>query len=741
MGSLSSLETGEFVGDKDTFVPSRMLAERVAGFLADVIETSRKSVGRNPALDLAKTCNRPAIDPLNGAGTAAPQDLEIKMAKEATQTFRQRIEKHKRHVAFAVTIGVVVGFLALTDGGRDASRAEALTAASLLEDVMVGDEGALPPEVLPAWAKVHALLVATGVAEPLGMSDPRLPVSVKVDAGPVTRTALENRLRSLGLRAVESPHLAMATLKMKTGEGPDGKLGLGVLYKGPSLDGGERQASGDGLPGHWWSILPPLLAILIAFFYGRALLALGAAVLLGSALVNGSNPVVIVYEALATYVGGALSDSFKLYVLGFTVALVGMVQVAARSGGNQGLIDAVGRFAKTARSTRIATVAMGLIIFFDDYANTLVVGTSARPMTDRMKISREKLAYIVDSTAAPVAGLAIISTWVGYEVGLFQGLSDDLSLGKSGFELLLLVLPSRFYCILALVFVSVGALVSRDYGPMLEAERRATLGVPPRGGRRERAANAHLEKVSHKKGAPARWYNSGVPILVTLCAVIAGIAIDGGSVLSAAEAPAPLLSTFDGWRAVFAEADSGKVLFVASLIGSVVAIALATGQRILSVKEALKAWSAGARIMGVAMAILVLAWCIQAVTEDLGTSAYLVSVLEPVILPALLPLLVFILAAAVAFSTGTSWGTMGILLPALIPMAWVMTGDLTLTLLCMGGVLDGAIFGDHCSPISDTTVMSSIASGCDHIQHVRTQMPYALTVMGLAAVLGYGIVP
>jgi len=136
-----------------------------------------------------------------------------------------------------------------------------------------------------------------------------------------------------------------------------------------------------------------------------------------------------------------------------------------------------------------------------------------------------------------------------------------------------------------------------------------------------------------------------------------------------------------------------------------------------------------------------LAWCIQAVTEDLGTSAYLVSVLEPVILPALLPLLVFILAAAVAFSTGTSWGTMGILLPALIPMAWVMTGDLTLTLLCMGGVLDGAIFGDHCSPISDTTVMSSIASGCDHIQHVRTQMPYALTVMGLAAVLGYGIVP
>src|SRR5690606_29113979 len=169
---------------------------------------------------------------------------------------------------------------------------------------------------------------------------------------------------------------------------------------------------------------------------------------------------------------------------------------------------------------------MGLVVFFDDYANTLVVGTSARPLADRMKVSREKLAYIVDSTAAPVAGLALVSTWVGYEVGLFDALSLELDMGSSGFEIFLAVLPTRFYCILALIFVFMGAASGRDFGPMLKAERRAARGEvslrPPSAG-----VERLLRKVAMKKGAPARWQNAAIPVLVTLLAVLVGMLGNG----------------------------------------------------------------------------------------------------------------------------------------------------------------------------------------------------------------------
>jgi Na+/H+ antiporter NhaC len=496
--------------------------------------------------------------------------------------------------------------------------------------------------------------------------------------------------------------------------------------------------------GSWTSVLPALLAVLLAIFFRSLVPALLAAVWIGG---------VLAMESLGAgtlkggeYVFGSVSGAFNLYIIGFTVALVGMVQVVTRAGGIKALLNIVTRFAKNARTTRVATVLMGLAIFFDDYANTIVVGTTMRPVTDAQRISREKLAYIVDSTSAPIAGLAVISTWIGYEVGIFDELSRQLSLGVSGYDIFFEIMPLRFYCITALMFVFINALWGRDFGPMLTAERRALGGEVLRSGAKPLVSAGHqvTEAIEDK---PHRWQNAFFPIFTVLTSVFltmwwSGWSNGDVSIPNLLDAPGDVFSTFlaslsdmgsaEAWRDAFSNADNAKALFWSSVLGSLVAIALAVSQRVLTLKDALKSW---------AIAILVLAWSLRAVCDDLGTSIYLMGAVQDLITPLALPLITFLLASIVAFATGTSWGTMGILLPAIIPLAVLASagepdGHL-LVMLCFGAVLDGAIFGDHCSPISDTTVMSSIASGSDHLDHVRTQMPYALVVMMIAGLVGY----
>lgn len=661
------------------------------------------------------------------------------------------LDGRNRHLTFAAVCLTLLLALWLTGGGRDDVRARALTESALLRAGLVSDEGgALTPARLDAWRRTVRVLEHGGLAAPLGLSE-RLPLRLEHSTPAADVDAQAVTLRQLGIEPVsvreDGTRLTVGGLLLGSEPATGGRLAVTARYshqRGAASPGFARAPDGEyaaaRIAGPWWAVLPPLLAVVIALFYGRAVIALAAAVVLGAALGRGMEPVGTVIGALG-YVWASLTDSFKLYILGFTMALVGMVQVTARSGGNQGLIDAIGRLAKRARSTRLATFVMGLVVFFDDYANALVVGTSARSLTDRVRISREKLAFIVDATAAPVAGIALISTWVGYEIGLFDALSSELDLGYSGIGIFFAVMPTRFYCLLMLLFVLVNAWSGRDFGPMLRAEQRAAKGDV--GAVQQSALTKRLlARIEPAAGTPMRWYNAAVPVVLTLVGVVVGIAWDGTRAIAEAGGPAADLGTVAGWREVFSAADNGFVLFVAASVGSVCAIGMAVGQRILSVRDALGAWVAGVRMMSIAVAILLLAWCIRDVTEDLGTSAYLVSVLEPVLHPSVLPFVIFLAASAVAFATGTSWGTMGILLPALIPMAWAMTGgDLLMTFLCMGAVLDGAIFGDHCSPISDTTVMSSLASGCDHVAHVRTQLPYAVAVMALAGGCGYALVP
>jgi len=270
---------------------------------------------------------------------------------------------------------------------------------------------------------------------------------------------------------------------------------------------------------------------------------------------------------------------------------------------------------------------------------------------------------------------------------------------------------------------------------MLKAERRALTTGQVLAPDAKPLTSRSISAVMPEEGTPARWYNAVVPILVIIVGVIFGMLWSGRSAVEAEGIAFSLLSV-DTWKVAFGSARSDQVLLAASVAGSIVAIGLAVLQRILSLGEAITTWLRGIPAMALAVSILISAWAIKTVCSDLGTNTFLVSAIGDAVPVVLFPLMTFLVAAAVAFATGTSWGTMGILLPMIVPWAWSLseaTGDPLIVLLSAAAVLDGAIMGDHCSPISDTTVMSSIASSCDHVDHVRTQMPYAVSTMAVAA--------
>ena len=507
------------------------------------------------------------------------------------------------------------------------------------------------------------------------------------------------------------------------------------------------------IPG-WFSVLPPILAILLALIFREVITALFAGVWLGALAVAGFNPLKATGRLIDQFVVPALTDADHVAILVFSLLLGGMVGIIARNGGTMGIVESVTPFARTAKRGKIATWAAGLAIFFDDYANTLIVGNTMRPITDRLRISREKLAYIVDSTAAPVAALVPISTWVGYEISLISdGLriaaeqnpnGADVILSQNPFDLFLQTIPFLFYPILAVLFVLMTSVMNRDFGPMAEAElRAATKGELHRPGA-TLATDTSSELMSPKKGLTYRWWNAALPVLTVIVVVLAGLYTTGRTSVG------PDASL----REVFAEADPFSTLLWGSMAGCLVAILISIVQRMLTVQECIDAWLGGMKAMMIAMIILTLAWSLGSVTEAIGTAQYLSLLLSDRVSLQLIPLIVFVTCAAMAFATGTSWGTMAIMLPLVIPLTVSLGGAATypggdqmeILLGATASVLAGAIFGDHCSPISDTTILSSTASACDHMDHVRTQLPYAVLVGLIGMLLGnvgtaYGLPP
>ena len=486
------------------------------------------------------------------------------------------------------------------------------------------------------------------------------------------------------------------------------------------------------------ALLPPVLAIALALLTRQVLLSLLLGVWVGAWVLAG-DPFTAFLRVGDRFLVGALADRSHASIILFSTILGGMVGVLARSGATEGIVHWLGGRVGGRRGAQVATSAMGTVIFFDDYANTLLVGSTMRPLTDRLRVSREKLSWIVDSTAAPVTTIAVISTWVGFEVGLIQEAMTRLGQGGEAYTFFLQTIPYSYYPILTIALVYLVPLTGRDWGPMLRAERRALeTGQVLRPGARP-ASDQPLAAGGAAQGPPASPLLAGLPILAVLVTTALGLYLDGRAKAVAAGNAAPTV------REVLNQADSFAVLMWAALGGAALAVALLVGSRRQTLGQALDGFVEGAKSMMIAVCILVLAWALSAVCDALGTATFLVDACRGVLSARLLPVLVFTLAAAVSFATGTSWGTMAILMPLVYPLGAQLPAEANLAphvalhihLAATSAVLAGAVFGDHCSPVSDTTIMSSLASGADHVDHVRTQLPYALLVAGVSAVFGY----
>lgn len=499
------------------------------------------------------------------------------------------------------------------------------------------------------------------------------------------------------------------------------------------------QETAPATAGSWISVLPPLLTIVVALAIKRVVPALFLGIWMGAWAINDFGFWGLwkgMLETFQVFVANALADSDHAAIVLFSMMVGGMVGIISRNGGMQGIVNHIVKWADSARHACTATASLGIAIFFDDYANTLVVGNTMRPVTDSMRVSREKLAYIVDSTAAPVACIAVVTTWIGYEVGLIgDSLKNMDGLDTEAYLLFLNTIPYSFYPIMAIAFVYMVSISGRDYGPMLEAERRAQQqglnnDAPVSGSTEE------SEVIPPVKGKPQRAFNAYIPIAVMVIGVLAGLYATGKAAI--VDNPDPTLKDIIG------NANSYTALMWASLGSMMTAAFLSVAQKILSLEQVVNAWFKGVRAMLMAMIILVLAWSLGEVTDILKTADFLVGILGDTLPSFVLPALVFILAAATAFATGSSWGAMGILFPLAMPLTWAVmvaqgqSGPEHMHILysAISAILAGAVWGDHCSPISDTTILSSLASGCDHIEHVRTQLPYATTVGAVAILFG-----
>jgi Na+/H+ antiporter NhaC len=486
--------------------------------------------------------------------------------------------------------------------------------------------------------------------------------------------------------------------------------------------------------GTWLSVVPPLLAIAIALIFRQVIPALFTGLVFGVWVIGGLEWQALFMaplESLQIYAVKSMADPDRASIILFSMMIGGMVGITSRNGGMQGIVNLIIRWANNVKRASMATIGMGMSIFFDDYANTLVVGNTMRPVTDKMNISREKLAYLVDSTAAPIACLALVTTWVGFQVGLIDDALKVVGFTEmNSYSIFLETIPYSFYPILALVMTIMIAVSGRDFGPMLQAEQRARNGqVAPVN--IEQHDEDEIEPIEDK---PHRAINAIIPILTMIGVVLAGLYVTGLD---------PDIEN-QSLRSIIGNANSYTALLWGTMAGVLVAALLSLAQGILSLRQVVNAWLRGLKPMLMAMIILVLAWSLSSVSSELQTSNYISSLIEDSLAVQWLPVLTFFLAALTGFATGSSWGAMGILIPLIVPICWNMMAaqgvldpsHYHIIYITIASILAGAVWGDHCSPISDTTILSSMASGCDHIEHVRTQMPYAIYVGAYAVIMG-----
>ncbi|MGN0171012.1 MAG: Na+/H+ antiporter NhaC family protein [Lachnospiraceae bacterium] len=457
-----------------------------------------------------------------------------------------------------------------------------------------------------------------------------------------------------------------------------------------------------------WALLPAIIAILLALITKEVYSSLFIGIVVGGLLFSGFNFEGTITHVFQDGVVSVLSDSYNVGILVFLVILGIIVCLMNKTGGSR----AFGEFAKTHIKSRVgaqlATILLGVLIFIDDYFNCLTVGSVMRPVTDEHKISRAKLAYLIDATAAPICIIAPISSWAA-AVAAF---AED----GQGLKLFIQAIPFNFYAILTIVMMVCIAILKLDFGPMAKYERNAQENGDLFSGQNP-YENTSEETVSEK----GRIIDLVLPIIVLIISCVIGMIYSGGFFEGA------------GFVEAFSNSDASVGLMLGSAIALVLSIIYYLLRRVISFKEIMESVPEGFKAMVPAILILTFAWSLKAMTDSLGAKEFVAAFVEsnaqgfaPV-----LPAIVFLIGCFLAFATGTSWGTFGILIP--IVQSVFPAGD-PLSVICVSACMAGAVCGDHCSPISDTTIMASAGAQCDHINHVSTQLPYAITVAAVSFV-------
>lgn len=478
----------------------------------------------------------------------------------------------------------------------------------------------------------------------------------------------------------------------------------------------------------WLALIPPLLAIVLAIWKRQVIVSLFLGIWAGATIINHYNPITGLLDSFSKFVvEKSLADPWNIGIIIFCLAIGGMIGVIGKMGGTKAIAESIIKKATSIKSTQLATALMGVAIFFDDYANSMIVGNTMRPITDKQKISREKLAYLVDSTAAPVSSMAPVSTWIAMELGLIASGLGSLNMDANALIVFFQSIPFRFYSLFGLALVFILILTQRDYGQMLQAEIRARKTGEVFAAESNPMIKDDPDIFPGKDIKGSIWY-AIIPIAVFIVVTVIGLWYNG-------------YEAGKSIRDAFGDADASVVLTWAAFVSSFIAIIVALVKRELSLKQAMDAWVGGTKSMMIAVIILTLAFALKSVITEMQLAEWLVMTTKGVLSGNILPMLTFLIAMVVAFATGTSWGTNSILMPLVIPIAAAVSNATTtvtpLMIASIGAVLTGAVFGDHCSPISDTTILSSMASGSDHIDHVRTQIPYALTAAIFASIFGF----
>ena len=497
-----------------------------------------------------------------------------------------------------------------------------------------------------------------------------------------------------------------------------------------------------------WTLIPPLIAIILAFITKNVVISLSLGVLSGTFLLelNGCNVAAALFNGFLDFIGrivSSLSSPWNAGIILQCMTIGGLIALITKMGGAKAIAENLSKKAKSPVSAQLITWLLGILVFFDDYANSLIVGPIMRPVTDKMKISREKLSFIVDATAAPVAGIALISTWVGYEISLIKDAYAAIGQNVNAYGIFVSTIPYRFYNILILMFIVFIAIFSKDFGPMLKAERRARSTGKVLSDTAKPMISEESADVKPKEGIKLSMWNAVIPIGVLVLSAFAGfyyngyVTIIGGKDKELIALLKNYPSSFAAIRETFGASDASIVLFQSALIASITAMIMGIFQKIFTLSEAVDTWIQGMKSLVITGVILVLAWSLSGVIKELGTAKFLVSILSDTIPKFLLPSIIFILGSIISFATGTSYGTMGILMPLTVPLAYAVSPDSSYIIISTGAVLTGAIFGDHCSPISDTTILSSMGSACDHIDHTKTQIWYSLVVAAVTILFGY----